>query len=809
MSNTRLLVLLTVAGLTATVAWGDTIRLRNGVRLTGKVVKRTDSLVSVDVGGRVLDLKLDRIESIDGEPVRPSHQARSTAMAPAKVRRDGDRVAAVLRGLAKKPSPRTIAGHAKAKRKVIREPDSARVVHISDRTFFEAIDPSLPGMEPIMECVRAKDYDAAWRALDRYLRENLKPVGELRDVAGYRKRWGSHKPGGTDRRADRICQHVIRVWHSQVVDFGKDMDWTGVNGRSSLAGFHYWGWASPLWTAYVRTGNEKYAAGFDDLFSSWYAQRPKVSKACSNDFIWYELGCGCRPMQFARLYYAMLPSKSLRMDTRKLVLKTLLGHANQLQAQQACGYTDGNFQLTASKALYQIGLAFPIFTDAATWRETATARLLEHAYWDFDKEGGHHERCIGYGSISMRAVRQLLIYAADDPSPSPLMDELRRKVLGMQMWFLRYVTPSGVFVGVNDSSMQGAESLLIGFATFANDGRFLWPIRDGKRVPKGIKPKKPDFLSVFMPGGGWAFMRDGWEKGSFYMLANWGPYGGGHTHPAIFDVDVYAHGEPMVIEASRFDSYDNPRNTYFRSPEAHNMVTIAGRTLDRKKHHGEHVVWRSHERADYLEGDHRGYEAAAGVVIKRRVLFVKGLYWLVVDSIRSAKGGVATAELNWHSPYRWRRTETGLIARAESRPGVQVAVLPKGEPGITAGYENEKLEMYGSRYRAAFQQPATDGACFVTLLLPHRGQPQPCGLELLQASPGGLAIRIKRGSNADRVLLALGKRRPISGGDMETDARVAWVRERPRAAFIVDGSVLTFRGEPVVALESARESADQ
>ena len=662
-------------------------------------------------------------------------------------------------------------------------------------------------MKSILRHANGKKYERAWEALDKFLRKNLKAVGELHTVADYRKAHGNSDPGGTSSRADRICDHVIRVWHVQVVDFGKDMDWTKVDGRSSLYGFHYWGWASPLWTAYVRTGNEKYAAGFDELFASWYKQRAKVSAVVPrNDIIWYELGCAGRPMRFAQLYYAVLDSKSLKPETRKLILKTLLGHANQLQAQQQAGYTNGNFQLSAAKSLYQLGLMFPWFKDAATWRETGTARLLEHGYWDFSKEGGHNERCIGYGSISMRAVRQLLLYAEDDPAPSPLLEELRKKVLQMQLWFLKYVAPSGVFTGVNDSSFCRADSLLSDFAKFSGDGRFLWPIRGSSRAPEGIEPQKPDFVSVHMPDSGWTFMRDGWEKESFYLQVNWGEYGGGHTHPAILDINTFAYGEPMVIETARFDSYDNPLEPYFRSPEAHNEVAIEGCTLERKTHQGENLIWRSGEKIDYFEGTHAGYQESAGKIIKRQILFIKGSYWLVVDTILNANGGKEehNATLNWHAPYKWKDTEAGLIAGQDGGPGVQVLVLPKGKASFQTGYEDTH-EMYKSRYRAYYTQPAADGARFITLLLPYKDQPVSCKLEVIPGGAGCEAVKITRRDKADHIVFATGKRKSISGGDITTDGRIAWVREKPLTGALVDGSKLTYNKKSVLKLKGQQE----
>jgi len=722
--------------------------------------------------------------------------------------KDAENVGALIRRLATKPSAEQILCNARAKSKVIRHPDPQRVVSISDQTFFASIDPRYPGMELIVESAKRKDYEAAWRAFDAYLRKHMKPVGAVEAVEALRRNSSGRNRASTDPRADKICKHVIRTYYHDF-DLGPEIDWTkGKEYPQAFHGLHFWGWSARLWTAYLRTGNEKYVVAADKLFSSWYAQRAAVAGATrSGLIIWYELGCGARTPYLLQLYYAMKDSETLPMQTRKLFLKTFLGHANQLHAMEQCGYTDrpapANFQLTASKSLYQLGLAFPMFRDSARWRETGTTRLLEHAYWDFDKEGGHNERCFGYGHISMKAVRQLLVCAKDDPSPSPLLDELRKRVLQMQLWFLKYVAPDGVFTGVNDSKFCRIPSVLVDLARFAHDGRILWPIRDSNRLPKGIAPIRPEFLSVHMPDGGWTFMRDGWHKESFYLQINWGPYGGGHTHPALLDINAFAFGEPMVIEAGRFGSYDNPLEPYFRSPEAHNQVTVVGYEFDRKSHRGENAVWRSQEKLDYFEATHRGYEHSAGKILTRQVLFLKGEYWLVVDTVLNASdrareaGTAPMAVLNWHAPYKWRRTEAGLVGGKDGGPGVQLIVWPRGEPKFQTGYE-DTIEMYKSRYRAYYTQPAVNGARFVTLIVPYKRRPARCKLEMLEATEGCVAVRVVREGVSDRIVFTKGNETSITAGDVETDARVVWLRERPRAAVVVDGTRLTFDNRPVV-----------
>jgi len=819
-------VLVIIILVTALALYADTVKLRDGSTVEGRITKRTDAGVTINVEGMPIDIEMDQIASINGEPVAHAEQPKEPAPeerpAQPKSKAAPGKTAPREFSFPPKPDDAQITANARAKSRV--KPDRDKVLHISDQEFFDALDLTRPDMKAVAAAVRRKRYDAAWKAWDDFMRKDFKPVGDLRDVERYRAAVAKPDPARPCPTADDIVNHKIRVWHRQVVDFGPDMDWTNVKGRSSLYGFHYWGWSSRLWTAYFRTGNDKYAAGFDDLFTSWYAQRENVNAKYGGNVIWYELGAGCRPIPILRLYYAMLPSKALRPETRKLVMKTILGHARFLHAEQQCGYTNGNFQLTASQTLYQLGLLFPQFKDADAWRETGAARLLEHAMWDFSKEGGHSERCVGYGSISMHAVRRLLLYAEDDPNPSSLLPMIRDRVLQMQLWFLKYVAPNGDFPGVNDSSFTHGDALLVDLAKFAKDGRFLWPVRDSRRLPDDIEPKEPDFLSVHMPDSGWTFMRDGWDRESFYLQVNWGKYGGGHTHPGILDINVYAYGAPMTIETGRFGSYDNPLEPYFRSPEAHNQVFIVNATMDRRNCFGEEVLWRSGRHIDYFEGIHRGYEQSAGKVLKRQILFVKGRHWLVVDTVLDSErnGGSnekAVAGICWHAPHPWKERDGGFVAGKEGGPGVQLIMLEEagpgrlGKPTFGVGYK-DTVEYYKSRYWVRREQPATNGALFVTVIAPYREKPDSWKMEPVRAGRGTLAVQITSPKGCDRIVVATGKKKMVTAGELTTNARAAWTHQksgpsaRVRKAAMVDGSLLIFRKTPVFREKVERELAE-
>ena len=706
------------------------------------------------------------------------------------------------RHLAERPSAAEVREARNRKREVVAAPDPDLVVDISDATFFDALDRRYPGMGEVRAHVDEGRVEEGWETLARYFATRWRARADVRQVVNYERALKASDRARIDRRAMDLGRGIVQARGTRY-DLGEELDWARSQGQNDFAGLHYWEWAKPLWESYVRTGDEEYAQTFERLFRSWYAARARVSKVGDYDVLWYELGLAHRPMMLARLLYAMRASPSVGLEAKKELLKTLLGSANQLQAATECGYTDGNFQMYACNSLYQLGLCLPMFRDAARWRATAKRRLAEHVFWDFTTDGGHSERAHGYGQGTLLHVQKLLLHARDDPDPGPFGTVVADRVRAMQLWFLRYATPTGEFPGVNDSGFVDGAGWLQSLAWYAKDGRFLWPIRDRDGLPADPEPRAPAFGSEHLEADGWTILRDGWERDDFYLILNWGRWGSSHTHAALLDLSAYAFGAPMVVEGGHFGGYDNPLDSWFRGPEAHNQVVLRGRELDRRGEHGRVARWRPGETVDYWEAYHDGYRASSGRRLRRQVLFVKGEYWLVVDTLERrdrAHTEVPAAALLWHGVHPWRPFGGGLVSGAGEAPGVQLLTWPAIEPVFATPYENEAQELHGSRYTAAFGHPAVPGHRFVTVIAPYASTPVEASLTVRQEADG-LAMEVRRGATRDHLFLSTSDGTRLAGGALRTDGVLTWLREEPRHAVVVDGTRVVWKDAPMDASE--------
>lgn len=541
------------------------------------------------------------------------------------------------------------------KEKMERHADRRLMIHISDAEFFSALK-----AEYRVRFMRGGNFERGWRAVAEHFaeREEPEPLDNWFST-------GSRADGkGIIEKADKLLQHEITGWHSTTFRFGKKIDFNADYGQSGSYGFHYLGWLTALGQAYVLTGDEKYVRGFDDIFSQWYDQRDRVGFRIGRlDPIWYELGCGGRTVVLVGLYYLFRESGELRLSTVKKLWKTFLGHARWLYQHERKGYQDGNWQVIGCSSLLLLGYFFPEFTESTRWFKLGKQRLLEHCERDFYPDGCYSERCPGYGTIGMRFLPMLRGLFDRIGAKSEEKRKVSRRMRQAYRWFLLTSTPLATSPATGDSGYVQLEGFLKEGARLTGDGTLLYPIRkeledeDASSLPI---PARPEVDSANLPSG-FAIMRTGWERDDIYMMINYGEYGGGHTHNHCLDFELFAFGEGLALDTSRFDSYDNPLDAYFRSARAHNQVVVNDADMDRVNLNVRNVLWHSDNSVDFFSAEHDGYLKSHGVILTRKVIFVKPSFFLVIDLIMEK---VRHHRYIWyvHSQYPFRANKSSFVA---------------------------------------------------------------------------------------------------------------------------------------------------
>jgi hypothetical protein len=202
-------------------------------------------------------------------------------------------------------------------------------------------------------------------------------------------------------------------------------------------------------------------------------------------------------------------------------------------------------------------------------------------------DGFWYEGSIGYHFYTVSSLRDFIV----------ALDARGRRVRGMDRFRrmfeapLDYACGDGMLPSINDGWAGGG---LAGEAPAYEMAAHLWP--DDPRIPAALavfyrgRPRTseqallfgPDALpaaaglpkrSALLPATGYAILREG----GIEALLKFGPYGGGHDHLDRLMMLVYADGKEILPDLGTA-GYGIKLNRWFRSPAAHNMLVVDGKT---------------------------------------------------------------------------------------------------------------------------------------------------------------------------------------------------------------------------------------
>ena len=735
-------------------------------------------------------------------------------------------------------------------------PSARRIRHIHDAELFKALRLDRPELREVARCARRKDYEGAYEAWRAYVAAKKTIPPELSDeLTRQQLAADPARRARVTEDAERLLRHEITGWTGATRKFGKRVRFNCDWGPGGVYGMTYVSWIMPLRSAYLATGDERYAAAFDDLFNQWYEQRDSIKgqdrDSGSYSPVWYELAVGARCRHWSTLYWTFRASPSLSLRTHERLLKAILGNGRWLaDYEEKYGYRVANWQMLASMGLLIAGRLWDEFREAADWRRVAVTRFLEHAERDFFADGCFSERITGYGGGCVGRIRQIYDWSASLGMPAAKRRWLRDRLNRMYRFFLLTATPPHGTLAYGDAGYGDATHLLEdGFRT-TGDRELLWPIRDSELARKH-KPKKPAFTSTVLRPSGFAIMRDGWEADSLFMSVNFGPYGSPHTHSDLLDFDLFAYNTLLAADTTRFGSYGHPLDYTCRRAASHNQIVVEDAQLDRINTRGENVIWSTQDGADFFHAMHRGYEDQFHLLIERTIIFVRGEYWFVSDVIRQPESRYS---YTWylHSPWRWL-VNRERVARTQHSPGLLVVPAMAGEirrvrQGCTFDARDTKGYLQppcNERHWFGYQKYSFDEevVSYGAALIPYRseaprgvrvrklpGAPSPpmadpAGVPRGRAEPGAPsppmadlsgvprgraeAFEVLQGRKRDVFIFAHGGGALHRYGEIETDARLALVRfERGRLVGVnaVRASQLSVGGQK---LRGARKLADE
>jgi hypothetical protein len=563
-----------------------------------------------------------------------------------------------------------------------------------------------------------------------------------------------------------------------------------------------------LGRAYQVSGKTRYAECFAEHLTSWLdANPPKTGVNWASSLeVSYRAIAWLWALELFRGAAALTPALLERL------LKYLYLHGRHLERYLSTYFSPNTHLTGEALGLLYLGVLLPEFRRAAHWRRLGWEILERELPKQIHADGVYFEQASYYHRYTVDIyLHAMLLTERNGGSVPPAMRERFALAVGHLADLTR---PDGTIPIIGDD--DGGSLVVLEDRAFADVratlavastvlgrpeyGRVaggateevLWLLGPAgmASVDQARDAEPPAHLSKLFAEGGYAVMRDGWGPDAHHAVIDGGPLGAmncGHAHSDTLSVELSVGGCAILVDPGTYTYTSSAADRdHFRDSAGHNTVTVAGQSASVPdgpfswKHTTDGVIeqWWSGPGIDRFVGSHAGFERLSAPARHRRsVLFVRGEYWVILDSILTEGADVATAHFHFArgatvaqvSPWSARvSTPCG-----EGRRGLFFAVA--GQVDSLDWGEDWVSPSYGTRLRAPCGRVSSGQSGrrdLVTVLMPA-AETEIVSVREVPASQGR-AVRVDRPGTSD--LFVFSTEGTVRVGDVEMRAEAAVIR---------------------------------
>jgi hypothetical protein len=258
------------------------------------------------------------------------------------------------------------------------------------RQLFARIDLERPELTAVKEQVVKGNPEVAMRLLNqhflnRFPKASIK-IKVINNVA---------------RDADEALHFRFRSRSSpKYFELHKDFEWNknpaGVEDHHWLSLFVSLNVLEFMADMYIKTGDEKYAAGCMRVFEDWLKHCPPGSGSPS----WSLATTMMRVAVLIRVFEKMLQWPAWPADAQARMLNSIWDHTDVMVERRG----KGNQDACNSEHLMRVAAAFPEFKSAATWSDEGFSRVKGRIFEDVLEDGSQRELCSGYHMNAIEAA---------------------------------------------------------------------------------------------------------------------------------------------------------------------------------------------------------------------------------------------------------------------------------------------------------------------------------------------------------------------------------------------------------------------
>jgi hypothetical protein len=490
-------------------------------------------------------------------------------------------------------------------------------------------------------------------------------------------------------------------------------------------------WLVHLGEAYRLTGDERYAITAETQLRAWLAANPPAVGINWSS----SLEVALRLISWCWAIHLFRRSAAMSQAIVAELLRWIAVHAAHVE-QYLSFYFSPNTHLTGEAlGLFYAGTLLGEHPRGAAWRSLGKRILIEQSERQIHADGVYFEQSTYYQRYTIEIYLHFLILAARNGEEIP--QAVAARVCAMVDFLLSVRQPNGSMPLVGDADggwilpfeLRAADDFRGVFsiaAAFFRRADYAWAAggpslesffllgQDGVTAFDRLAAAPPaQSPSRVFRDGGYAVMRSGWGADDHHLLFDVGPLGcphsGGHGHADLLSVQCAAFGEPYLVDpgtgsyaqaspAVSADAGSDLHRTirsesgraapawrdYFRSTAAHSTVVIdgigqatpAGPFTWTAKPRARLRRWVSNETYDLADADHDAYRMLPDPVVhRRRVLFVKPRYWIVVDDLDGRKEHRVDVNFQCAAVDLTVKNESWVLARRAGNRGVAIGAF--------------------------------------------------------------------------------------------------------------------------------------
>lgn len=498
-------------------------------------------------------------------------------------------------------------------------------------------------------------------------------------------------------------------------------------------------WILDLGQAYRLTGDQRYADRFAHLVTDWIDANPP-----GHGINWCSaLEASMRLISWCWGLFLFRGSSALSAELFLKILASIQCHAQFIERNYSRYYSPNTHLTVEALGLFYVGTLLPELEGAERWQSMGSRTLIEQISTQVYSDGGYFEQSTRYQYYTVEIYLHFVVLAQRNSHVLPRYVE--RTLENMVHFLMHLRRPDGTLPQIGDTDggwllpfvhrktgdyrgLFSTAAILFGNSSFAWAAKgvapeALWLLGDESfwdaPAPVAHRPvSKP--LTNFSESG-YVVMRNGWGDDAHQLIIDTGPLGcpvsSGHGHADLLSIQCSGWGENFLVDAGTFCyTADEKWRDYFRGTSAHNTLVVDGQCQASPR---SAFSWDSRPKASLtqcsalpgysvVDGNHSAYGTDESPIIhRRRILFIAGSYWLVVDDVIGT--GEHTVDLHYQfAPMAVTQNDTGWIHAKGNNSSLLLKVIGNTNltTSIVSGSEEPRLGWYSPNYGQRVPAPS-------------------------------------------------------------------------------------------------------